>query len=152
MREIVADFWNSGDHAALAGMSKSENDRRARPNPLGSHDRLVRLWLKLAGKTIEETERLIEESRRLLNRPVYPDRDPPRPKLPRKSLPRAHKTTVPVMEAHRPRMLLRYRSARSALKLLKQKVTEAERAIEVPHGLLDRPVHPFVRKHLDPRE
>ncbi|WP_046866265.1 hypothetical protein [Microvirga massiliensis] len=127
-------------------MSKSENDRRARPNPLGSHDRSVRLSLKLTRKTVEETERLIEESRRLLARPVYSDRDPPRTKLLRKSLPRAHKTTVPIMEPHRHWTRLRHRFARSALKLLQQKITEAERAREEPRELLDRPVHPFLPK------
>ena len=51
-------------------MSLSDSDRRARPP--SSHDRAVQLSLKLTQKTVEETERLVEASRKLLERPVYP--------------------------------------------------------------------------------
>jgi hypothetical protein len=53
-------------------MSVSDSDRRSRPSLLGSHARAARLSLKLARKTVEDTEALVEESRKLLDRPVYP--------------------------------------------------------------------------------
>jgi|SoiMethySBSTD1v2_1073268.scaffolds.fasta_scaffold638436_4 hypothetical protein len=56
------------------------------------------------------------------------------------------------LEPHGPKTLLRDRSVRSAFKLIEQKITEAERAIEEPRELLGQPVHPFVRKCPDRKE
>jgi hypothetical protein len=53
---------------------------------------------------------------------------------------------------HRSRTLLRFRSAQSALKLIKQKIEEAEPAREEPRELFDQPVHPFPPKCPDSME
>jgi hypothetical protein len=52
-------------------MSKSDSDRRTRPNTDGPHSRSVRLSLKLAKQAVQETERVIERSRKVLDRPIH---------------------------------------------------------------------------------
>jgi hypothetical protein len=53
---------------------------------------------------------------------------------------------------HRSKTLLRYRSARSVLKLIEQKIEEAEPMREETCKLLEQPVHLFLPKRPDSKE
>lgn len=53
-------------------MSNQNGDRRKSSSSHARDDRSVRLSLKLAKQTVEQTKRTIEEARKLLDRPVYP--------------------------------------------------------------------------------
>ena len=60
-----------------------------------------------------------------------------------------HAVTMSKSGSHRTRALPHYRSARSVLKPITQKIEEVEPAREEPRELLDRPVQLFSPKRPD---